>query len=129
MSKTTYLFLILFSAIVLAVYNTFTLKYHLFYISPLLDIPSHLLGGFVVALVIALVAFNSFKERKDVHLNFLLFFGALAVGILWEIFEVKFNISYPEKRGYRLDTISDLVCDIVGAFVAYLYPIKKLYGR
>ncbi len=128
MTKTKFLFLILFSSIVLYIYNLISIKLHLFFVSPILDSPSHTLGGFIVALVFSFVAFDIFKEKRTRFLNLYLFLGVLGVGILWEIFEVKYNITFPYKKGYWADTISDIFCDLLGAFIAYLYPIKKLYS-
>lgn len=129
MTKSKFLHLIFFSSLILAVYNVISIKLHLFWISPVLDSPSHALGGFVSALIIAYFTREILQNKTGMYQSFFLFFGVFIIGILWEIFEVKYNMSFPLKRGYWPDTVSDIVFDLFGGFLAYTYAIKSFYGR
>jgi hypothetical protein len=128
MTKTTFLFYTLISTLALFIYHTITLKLNLFFISPILDVPSHILGGFVTAMFLTYFAYDFVKMKGTQYQNFFLFIGVLIVGILWEIFEIKFDF-FLTKDGYWFDTNLDIVCDLLGALLANIFFIKKLYGR
>ena len=129
MTKKPFLFLILILSLVLALYNAIAIKLHLYWITNWLDSPSHLLGGFVSILILSTaLSFLNFKKIKPNSTPFL-FLGVLVVGILWEIFEVKYHITFPGLPGYWPDTLSDIFFDLLGATLAYYYLIKSFYDR
>jgi hypothetical protein len=79
------------------------------------DIPMHILAGMAIGWL--LLAF--FDARKAT----LYFFGMLAVGVGWEIFENVNHISTGQP-GYWFDTIKDIVDDLIGAGITF-YIAKK----
>ncbi|MCK4918243.1 MAG: hypothetical protein KAS02_00440 [Candidatus Pacebacteria bacterium] len=94
------------------------------------DIWMHFIGGFWVALTgYYIFYFSRFKQKfekiiqKYSFLVISLFF-VLGVGILWELFELVF--AFPLRHGYLFDTILDLLMDILGWFVAYIFVLKKI---
>ncbi len=89
------------------------------------DIVMHFLGGFWVAMLGYYILYLSdYKERfkniiqKYSYLTTSLIF-VLSIGILWELFEAGLG-SYL-KQGYLSDTILDLIMDMSGWLVAYIY--------
>lgn len=120
---------ILFFSLILALYNAIAMKLHLFWVTTWLDSPSHVIGGFLSALIAS--TFLSIINFKNIRPNspFFLFLMTLIIGILWEIFEAKANLTFPDEAGYWLDTISDIVCDLAGGVFAYYYLIKSYYAR
>ena len=58
---------------------------------------------------------------------FIAMFGALIVGVAWEIFEVYFGVtSFSDGVVYVRDTASDLLMDLVGGFSGSLYARKMI---
>jgi hypothetical protein len=105
--------------------NYFAVKYALYYTLPRIDTIPHTLGGIVVCsgLLYCLSLINVFP--KKITMLALVFI----IGVLWEIFEVKNGLTHIRDVGYALDTSSDLFFDVFGAFIAYLFISKKIYGR
>ena len=95
------------------------------------DIIAHILGGlgigsFVIAILQTCWPSFLLKNRwiKIVLIVFL-------VGLAWEAFEVYFNIAgyMFGTKAYYLDTVKDLVDDVIGGFIAvYITRIKIKEG-
>lgn len=105
----------------------FSGMYGLYDIFPNLDIVNHIIGGLALALFV-----RAFLDRFIPKINkkdSFTFFATLILGIIWEIFEAYFGISGHVfwSRAYRLDTLKDLVDDMIGATIAlyWIYKIKK----
>jgi hypothetical protein len=80
------------------------------------DIPTHLLGGIWVGLFAAW-----FLQKRDKKFTVLkCAAAALAVGIVWEIFEYHFGIGGSAFMGYWEDTIKDVTMDVIGGAAAGL---------
>ena len=87
------------------------------------DVGLHFLGGLCVSL--ALLSLRNFKSKTDAGLIFMVLFGTLFIGILWEIYELYFNFtSLSDGTYYWFDTLSDLILDICGGFFGALYSLK-----
>ncbi|OGG44752.1 hypothetical protein A2673_01825 [Candidatus Kaiserbacteria bacterium RIFCSPHIGHO2_01_FULL_50_13] len=72
------------------------------------DIPTHFLGGVWVALALLWVS-----ALLGVRIRwFIVLLVVLAVGVLWELLE--FGTGFTPKENYALDTILDLIMDVVG---------------
>jgi hypothetical protein len=81
------------------------------------DIPMHLLGGIVVALVYAWLQM-SFPKIPQVSWKSILV-AIIFVGVAWEVWELFVGDTVLSDDGYFLDTIKDLFDDIIGAFITY----------
>lgn len=79
------------------------------------DIPMHILAGASIGAF--LLAF--FTVRRA----FLYFLLMLGVGVGWEIFENVNHIS-TGQHGYWIDTIKDIIDDMIGATITF-YIAKK----
>ena len=86
------------------------------------DIFMHILGGLGIG--ISLAAFIKQNTHRIIHKRRAIIIGALIAGIIWELFEVIYNIAgYPVgTKLYFLDTLKDLVDDCIGgAFASWLF--------
>lgn len=93
-----------------------------------LDIPMHLFGGFVVALLgVCLLSFLHKKIEKSIFFILVVLF-VLVVGLSWEVFELFMNIVYHIRTidlANIYDTIFDLINDVIGAVVVLYFAYKK----
>ena len=87
------------------------------------DIPMHIFGGVVVALVYAWLQTAFPKIPQLSWKNILMVI--ITIGVLWEIWELLVGDTAFSDNGYALDTIKDLVDDVIGACVVY-FVIKKI---
>lgn len=87
------------------------------------DMIMHALGGFWLALAIIFV----FKIENFNKKNLLkILFWVLIVGGLWELFEFGVReIVWKNPLDTPIDTLSDLVCDLFGGFMATIYYFRK----
>ncbi len=93
------------------------------------DIPMHFFGGFCAGLV-SLYFYACFHRRRERTMTPLRVWvtavgGVLAVGLVWELFEYSTGITSNALGNYALDTVKDLVMDLLGGFVACVYFIKR----
>ncbi len=96
------------------------------------DIPMHLLGGFFLGLLsLWFLVFYSQKGFAFSQLQtlFVAVLGALFVGLVWELFEYSAGITFNSIGSYPLDTIKDLIMDVTGGYVAYVYCFYKIYRQ
>ena len=114
-------FLIAFS--VLAVIHIVSLETYLYWRYLWLDIPVHVLGG----AVIALLTFVPYDFRDNLPERWLkpipVIAFVLIAALLWEIYELKIGAFDPE---YQLDTVVDLVMGLLGGVIGYFVG-KRLY--
>jgi len=93
------------------------------------DIPLHFLGGFCAGLISLYFYsfFHSQKSRPKTSFWLLVaaIFGTIAVGLVWELFEYSVGITFNTVGDYFLDTVKDLIMDILGGYAAYLYFIAR----
>lgn len=91
------------------------------------DILMHALGGAISGGFTLIVSrwfrfFAPTLERvKGTYLVAVI--GALVIGIVWEVFEKYFDLTY--AYNYKFDTTLDLVMDGVGAFLIARYALLK----
>ncbi len=85
------------------------------------DILMHLLGGFAVALFAGYIFFlrpdNFLRKLQNTFPTIL--FSVLAVGILWEIFELTVSAYYNLNWFEPVDTLADLLNDLLGALAGF----------
>ncbi len=89
----------------------------------------HILGGLWIGLIFLWFAaylnqINSMIEYKTKSLLIALVSSAL-FGILWELVENLANITFINDAGYGLNTATDILMDVIGGILAYLYFIKR----
>ena len=106
----------LISLILLYVLHIYAIDYFWYLHFPYFDIIMHILGGFCIAMS----AYFVLKNPK-----YIIFLTVLA-GIIWEIFEVYYDISgWPiDSLAYKIDTIKDILNDTLGAIFAWILIIK-----
>ena len=108
------------------VFNPLRLYYEIWW----LDIPMHILGGFLFSLLFLsfLEYFSSngkvnskIQKNKKVLLLFVFF-----IGLVWEIYEYSMYVYFNYDWGGIYDTIKDLCDDMLGALIGlYLYNKNK----
>ena len=88
-----------------------------------LDTLVHFFAGIAVAMAGVLVWDFHYKTITGVFGTIVIAVtSAVMAGILWETFELYFDLSYPsDGRYYYIDTISDLLMDTCGGFFGGLY--------
>lgn len=107
------------------------------YSIPNMDVPMHLLGGFVMALL-ALAIHHAVSSRYHTshspvwyHYTFVVGF-AMLVGVAWEfheyIFDQTINVWYnlPQSQLSLADTMKDFMNDWIGASIAFFLFKKSL---
>lgn len=115
-TATKNLLFLLASSSLLFVINIIALKANLYWTTSWADIISHTLGGVVVgSFCMTVRQFKSFIGLKHV------FVFALAVGILWEIFELYTGLTAFSDPGFLIDTVGDIIFDVLGSFLAYAF--------
>ena len=96
------------------------------------DVVVHIMSGLWVALLVLWLAsifeqINSLKEYKTK--SFLIaFISAILIGVIWEIIENVFQITFTKASGYSLNTALDILNDGLGGLLAYLYFVQKRKG-
>lgn len=118
-------------ALAIVVLDSFGKFFSLYWSVWWFDIFMHFLGGAWVGLVlIALSRFAPAQIKKLIpaHKASHYFIAVLAVGIGWEIYEIFAGlVKTPEP--YYLDTLIDLVMDMLGAFVVRKMFVKNFYNK
>ena len=107
-----------------AILHVLAVIFHLYWDFWWFDSLVHLLAGICVALM-SLWFFYFSNIVKSVELSSFgifvrLIFITLIVGIIWEIFEFQFGISFRHSASffvYVFETASDLIMDLIGAIV------------
>ncbi|MEI8338262.1 MAG: hypothetical protein WCF92_03930 [bacterium] len=120
--KNTYLYSSFGFLILLLLVHSFATYTGLYWITGWFDTVSHLLGGFVIFFGFSYIF--SFKNKKPT-LGVIIILSLL-VGIIWELFELKYGITSLVSRKYISSTSIDLIFDIIGSCLAFL--IVKKYG-
>lgn len=117
---------------IIAILHYLALKFYFYWTLEWFDIFMHFLGGLWVVLFFVWFLFFSKFIKIDIkkHQNRKIFFvsilAVLVVGLLWEVFEVFASFVSVQERGYALDTSLDLMMDLIGGVLAFLY-IKRKY--
>ncbi|MEX2010328.1 MAG: hypothetical protein WD874_00790 [Parcubacteria group bacterium] len=94
------------------------------------DTLAHLIGGVFVGLFALWVFWDSGlwnKQRPSQTSAFLTaVLVTVVVGVGWEIFEYVYGLTQ-STEGYGLDTVTDLIADIVGGTLAGIWGTKKIF--
>jgi hypothetical protein len=122
----------LFVLIILIILHGFGSYYSLYWTYSWYDILVHIIGGLWISLIFLWLAselgqINSLKEYKPK--SFLIaFVSAIFIGVLWEILENLWHLSYVNADVYSFDTAMDLLSGGLGGVLGYLYFVKKRSG-
>lgn len=115
-NRNTYLFLSLGIFLLLFAIHFFATKTGLYWITGWFDSVSHIIGGFGIFFVLAYVFSLASKNPSLV----VVIVSTLVIGIIWELFELKYGITSISSSKYILDTSSDLIFDIIGGVLGFL---------
>ena len=115
---------VFYTVVSIATFHILAVIFYLYWFIWWFDMPLHFLGGLCVGffsmwISSLFLALKSKKNLKKILLSAI--FGALFVGLLWELFEYVNGITYNTIGSYKLDTIKDLILDMFGGYVSYLY--------
>lgn len=115
---------IAFLAAAIAFTHAAAINLYLYWMLEWFDSAVHFAGGALIALIALWLIFLSQyvpPREESVRAAVLWSLSAvLAVGVLWEIFEVVAGVSVSEAD-YALDTAMDLGVDVAGALVASVF--------
>ncbi|KKU68734.1 MAG: hypothetical protein UX89_C0002G0059 [Parcubacteria group bacterium GW2011_GWA2_47_16] len=97
------------------------------------DIPLHFLGGFCAGLI-SLYFYSHFRRGNVIGrivpgVLLAAILGTIVVGLGWEVFEYSAGITFNTVGNHALDTVKDLVMDILGGYAAYLYFIAQKFHK
>ena len=119
-----------------AILNFLASTFYLYWTFWWFDMMVHFLAGGVVAMVVILILDSKGSTLEipkvepwytKIKMIFWSVAGALLVGIIWEIYEVHFGITFlSDGIAYVRDTSSDIIMDICGGFFGSLYAHKMI---
>ncbi|MSU55183.1 MAG: hypothetical protein EXS46_01420 [Candidatus Taylorbacteria bacterium] len=93
------------------------------------DIPLHFVGGFCLASLTLwsfypLILIGKRVPRRTTVL-FMAVAGSFVFGVAWEIFEYFSGITFNTIGSYPLDTVKDLIVDMLGGYLAHVLVAIK----
>ena len=118
-------------SIVVLVLHVLALQYSLYWSIDWYDILMHFLGGLTMGILATYIFFTSnyikstavLKDNKFVVFVIISLF-TLSVGLIWELWEV--FVEFSNVLEDQVDTIIDLIMDMLGALTAFYYVKNKL---
>lgn len=116
-----------FTIVFVAVVNILSIDFAWYFIYKWFDIPMHFLGGLVSLFLISYVFYNNSNTLKNKFI--LLLISALFLGILWEMYEYLVTNIWAGLVFNRVDTMSDILFDTLGAIFGILIIKKNRYGN
>jgi len=124
MIKKTFIFPIFVLSSIILISHSAATYFYLYWMTPWIDIPNHLLGGAIVSLIFWSLAFRLKTDFFTNNSRFFSLFIGLIVGFLWEVFELHYSITSMGAPGYFADSSLDILNSIVGVFIAFYFFIK-----
>jgi hypothetical protein len=122
---------LLISSIVVCVLHLLALQYFLYWTIDWYDILTHYLGGVTMGFLATYIFFTSkyikplYSIRDHKWTVFLtISFFTLSVGLTWELWEL--FVGFSDVLEDRVDTIIDLIMDMLGAFSVFIYVKDKI---
>jgi hypothetical protein len=109
-------------------FHGFALWYHWYYVFPWLDVPMHMVGGFLCALLVLMLLrrySGLLDHANDGDILFMVWGGVALIGIFWEFQEFFFDVFLTARYALdalqpnAADTLKDLADDLLGAFLAF----------
>lgn len=96
-------------------------KFFLFITISWFDNVMHTLGGLCTAFFFIALSYCFYSEQKKSAIFIVAMLSALIIGTTWEIMQFHY-IWMRNVAGYMIeDTITDIVFDLLGGFLAYRY--------
>ena len=93
----------------------------------------HIMGGLWVALMSLVIYYHTdYFKRKDRSVAFVISFAlatTMIIGLFWEVFEFSVEHFVKLNDNGLLDTLKDLVDDLIGASIATAIFIKRGYNK
>lgn len=101
-------------------------KFYWYSSIPYFDMIMHFLGGFWLALLFIWL----YNKEKLNSINILkVMLSILAIGVVWELFEIIVNNSLAKNPFDAGDTLSDLFFDLFGGVCALWYVSKRIMKK
>jgi hypothetical protein len=129
MLKKPLLLELLIASALVAILHYLALVLFLYWTTPWFDILMHFLGGGVIGLLVVFIFFTSgyIKYPNDhwVVVLSVTLGGVLIIGLTWELWEI--FVGFTDVLSDLGDTILDVIMDLLGGGVAYLYSKKALW--
>ena len=69
-----------------------------------------------------------FKEEFSLRFILKILAGVLIIGILWEVFEIVVNNATAQNPWSAIDSLSDILFDVLGGALAIFYFYVKGYN-
>lgn len=118
----------IFSLILLAILHKMAIVLFLYWTTDWFDILMHGLGGWTLGLLFLFFFYTSGFFKLDSSHPFYVFVitvgSVLIVGLFWELWEIFVGLTDVLKD--RLDTVADIVMDIIGAILSLFYYKLKI---
>lgn len=114
--------------IIVAILNKIAVSLSLYTTIWWYDIPMHILGGVLIALITLFFIYDAkffnFSDKKPAVIFASAVGMVLIIGLSWELWELYMGLTNVYTD--RIDTAKDLVDDTLGAIAAYLYSKNKI---
>lgn len=118
MSKWRLLLIIFILSIAIGVFHTLAIELNWYWIWRWFDIPMHILGGIIIALLAYFLLIALENPNPASWYAFVIMVGVtVVVGLGWELFELYFEVTFERTAGF--DTLKDMVMDVIGAVIAW----------
>ena len=114
---------------VLVVLHAVGSYYSWYWVYPWFDVPVHIMSGLWIGLVFLWLSsvfdqINSLKEYRAK--SFLVaFVSAILIGVIWELVENYYQLTFIRDANYGLNTALDILNDGLGGVLAYLYFVRR----
>ncbi|PIR38594.1 MAG: hypothetical protein COV34_00765 [Candidatus Zambryskibacteria bacterium CG10_big_fil_rev_8_21_14_0_10_42_12] len=114
------------TALLIGIGQQVAIAYSLYWSIWWYDIVMHFLGGLWIALI-ALWFYKSFAgEDAESGRGYLVALSTtVVVGILWEVMEILAGLTLTQAN-YEVDTVVDLIMDVIGAVVATRLVFRRV---
>ncbi len=115
--------------VIVVILHYIATTYHLYWKIYEFDSVLHFLGGMTLALFFLWFYFYSglFKPLNRKLKNFIVIsiLGSISIALFWEIYELIFKRYMVQISDYPYDLTMDLIMDVLGASVGFLYGYMK----
>jgi len=116
-------------AVLIAILHYAATVFSLYWSIVWFDILMHFLGGLFIGLLALYLFFTSGLIKYPCTHKIVVFSvvvgSVLVVGLTWELWELFVGLS--DVLSDQGDTVLDLILDIFGAVVAYMYGVKRVW--
>jgi uncharacterized membrane-anchored protein len=118
-------------SIIVAVLHQLALTLFLYWRTDWFDIMMHFLGGLLIGLIAGFIFYTSgylnFPKGHKLTIFSMVMGSVLVVGLAWELWEI--FMGFTNVLSDRVDTVIDIVMDLIGGVVAYYYMIGKIWQK